>query len=125
MKRVAVAIAAVAALTLTPGALAAGGLSGKFQTKIKSGQLKGTWTVSFSKKGTYGVKGPLGAATGKNTYSGSTITFAKETGASACSAGTVGKYTFKLTGKTLKLTKKSDSCSGRASVLKGTFTKVG
>lgn len=79
MKRLVVAIAAVAALTLTPGALGAASLSGRFQTKVSSGQLKGTWTISFSKKGTYAVKGPLGSAAGKNTYSGSTITFGRET----------------------------------------------
>ena len=124
MKRLVVAIAAVAALTLTPGALAAGRLSGKFQTKVASGQLKGTWTLSFSKKGTYTVKGPLGAAAGKNTYSGSTITFGRETGDTACSGGTA-RYTYKLSGKTLKLTKKSDPCAPRASILTRKLTKVG
>jgi hypothetical protein len=118
------ACAAVAALALSPAALAAGGLSGKFQTKVPSGQLKGTWTLTFSKKGTYTVKGPLGGASGKNTYSGSTVTFARETGATACSGGS-GKYTFKLSGKTLKLTKKSDPCAPRASILTRKLTKVG
>jgi hypothetical protein len=125
MKRLVVAIAAVAALTLSAGALAAASLSGRFQTKVSSGQLKGTWTLSFSKKGTYTVKGPLGSAAGKNTYSGSTITFGRETGASACAPGATGKYGFKLSGKTLKLTKKSDPCGPRASILTRKLTKIG
>jgi hypothetical protein len=124
MKRLVVVIAAVAALTLTPGALAAGRLSGKFQTKVGSGQLKGTWTLSFSTKGTYTVKGPLGSASGKNTYSGSTISFGSEKGATACTSA-AGKYTYKLSGKTLKLTKKSDPCGPRASILTRKLTKVG
>jgi hypothetical protein len=122
VKRLA-AITGVAALALSPSALAAGALHGSYRTQIASGQLKGTWTVTFAKKSTYTVRGPLGKAAGKNTFAGTKITFGHETGASACS--TTGKYTFKLTGKTLKLTKVSDACAPRATILTHKLVKVG
>lgn len=122
MKLVA-AIAGVAALALAPSALAAGTLHGSYKTQIASGQLKGTWTVTFAKKSTYTVKGPLGLVAGKNTFAGSKITFSHETGAAACP--TAGTYTFKLSGRTLKLTKISDACAPRVTILTHNLVKVG
>jgi hypothetical protein len=122
MKRFVVGVAMVALLALSAGAFAAGGLSGKYQTKIASGPLKGTVTLRFAKSGTYTVKGAFGTITGKSTFSGSTVTFGAEHGSSCTRAG---KYRFKLTGKTLKFRKVSDACSDRAGILARTFAKAG
>jgi hypothetical protein len=122
MRRFVVAVATIAALALSPSALAAGRLNGKYQTKLASGPLKGTVTLGFGKSGAYTVKGAFGTITGQDTVSGSTVTFSHEHG-SACKRA--GKYRFKLTGKTVKFTKISDSCGDRVGVLVRTFTKVG
>ena len=54
------------------------------------------------------------------------FTFQKETGPAACKGSqAVGRYGWSLKGKTLKLTRFSDKCVGRRTVLGGTFTKVG
>jgi hypothetical protein len=122
MRRLVVAVATVAVLALSPGALAAGGLQGKYQTKIASGPLKGTVTLSFGKKGAYTVKGAFGTIKGQDAVAGSKVTFDHEHG-SACKGP--GKYRFKLTGKSLKLAKISDACTDRSGVLVRTFTKAG
>jgi hypothetical protein len=122
MRRFVVAVTTIAALTFSASALAAGGLNGKYQTKLASGPLKGTVTLAFGKNGAYTVKGAFGTITGQDTVSGSTVTFGHEHG-SACTRA--GRYRFKLKGKTVKFTKISDSCGDRAGVLVRTYTKVG
>jgi hypothetical protein len=132
MKRLATLAAVLLALTVASVALGAGGL-GKFKTKItgkgantEHGTLDGTWTIDLSSR----TSGKLnltwnGGAAGGGAYaiSGSTITFTpKKNGACA----TKGKYTFKLTGKTLTFTKISDTCAKRSDVLGARrWTKVG
>lgn len=126
MKRLAaVAVVTLAALALSPGALAAGALSGKYRGKITSGFLKGTWTIDFYKsKKTYKVTGPFGTLTGHNKYSGSTITFYKEAEGTICPGP--GTYRYKLTGRTLKFTRLREPCNPRAIVTaRPTYRKVG
>jgi hypothetical protein len=124
MRRFAFAGAGIVALALSPGAMAATAPSGKYQTKVPSGQLKGTWTINFVKPGSYNVSGPFpGTVHGKDTISGSTLTLNHESGGSDCKGP--GKYKFKLSGKTLTLTKISDSCASRATVTSHKLIKVG
>jgi hypothetical protein len=130
LARIAALAITLAALT-TAVALASGGLSGTFKTKIKGdsalgGHLNGTWTITF-KNGTYKVTDDGHPITsGKYAITGSNITFKGEHGANSCPK--TGKYKFKLEDKTLKFTKISDSnssqCAGRVGVLAHTFTKV-
>ncbi len=124
MKRLVVAVAAALVLGLTPAALAAGTLSGKYKTKISgypsSAQLNGSWVIGFTTgkyKVSYNGK-TLGR--GADSITGNTITFAK--GGAGCKG--TGKYKFKLSGKKLKFSRISDSCFGRKAVLSHTFTKV-
>jgi len=127
MKGLAIVVVAVAALALalSPGASAAGALSGKYRGTISSGFLKGTWTITFNKsKKTYKVVGPFGSLTGHNRYSGSQITFYKESAGTICPGA--GTYRYRLTGRTLKFTKVREACNPRAIVTaRPTYRKVG
>jgi hypothetical protein len=115
----------------------AGLLGGSYATTITGesgalGAFSGTWTISFV-AGVYQWKHsaePGGSVdAGQYKISGSTITF-RDTSATGDSIGCpgVGKYRFKLTGKTLSFTLISDpvnSCHGREVVLtSGPFTNV-
>jgi len=121
MRRTVLAFAVATALTFVAVAAAAAP-SGTYTTKVPSGQLKGTWTLKFSSGGAYTTSFKGGViAKGKATVSGSKITFAHETGPGACTKA--GRYSFKTSGKTLKLTRISDTCDGRPTVLARTFTK--
>lgn len=132
MKRFATLAAVLLALSVASVALAAGGL-GKFETKItgkgaktERGMLDGTWTLALRSptSGTVNLTWN-GRKAGGGTYaiSGSTITLTpKKNG--GCK--TTGKYTFKLTGKSLTFTKISDTCTVRRDVLTAhPWTKVG
>jgi hypothetical protein len=128
MKRFALAISIVAALSLASVALAAGP-NGTYKTKITSnavgGHLKGTWTIKF-KSGAYTVtdNGTV-VIHGKYTVSGSTMTLVDKTGPDKCPGR--GKYKFSITGSSLKFTKVSDTsaCVGRITVLTSkTLTKI-
>jgi hypothetical protein len=126
MKRFTIAAVMVAALAHSPGALAAGAPSGKYQTKIATGGLKGTWTITFGKQGAYTVVGPFtGLIRGKGKVSGTTFTFNHEKNTADDACGEVpGKYRFTITGKTLKLTRISDKCEPRRGVFSHKLTKV-
>lgn len=109
-----------AGLALPAGASAASAFPGKYRTKLSApAQFKGTWTLTFTKSGTYSVA--LGASVlvnGRYTVSGSKITLGHEKGPASCAPA--GTYSFKRTGSSLKLTKVSDSvakCAGRIMVL--------
>ena len=110
MKRLIIAAAAVAALSLSPGAQAAGVIMGKYRGKIPSGFLKGTWTINFYKGG-YKVTGPFGSLTGRSTFKGSTVVFSHESEGTICPGA--GTYRFKITGKTLKMTSINEPCRPR------------
>ena len=125
MKGLAVVVAAVVAMALSPGAPAASRLSGKYRGQITSGFLKGTWTMTFNRSRlTYKVTGPFGSLTGHNKYNGSQITFYKESEGTICPGA--GVYRYRLTGRTLKFTKVREPCSPRAIVTaRPTYRKVG
>ena len=117
--------AAATALAVSSAALASGGLSGTYQTNIKSpAQLKGTWALTFAKGGTYTIRlngQPL--ARGSYSTTATTTTFARERG-SGCTG--VGTYAWKKSGKTVTFVRKreSSSCQARATVLSHRFTQV-
>ncbi len=130
MKRIATAIALLAALAITAVAVASTAkLGGTYTTKISgkgantgNGGLDGTWKIVI-KQGTYNVSvNGHAAVNGKYTIKGSTITL-KDTGGGKC-PGT-GKYTFTIKGNKLTFKKVSDTkaCATRSMVLAHTFTK--
>ena len=131
MKRLTIALAAVAALALAPAAVASGSLSGKYKTVIKGshqlgGGLNGTWVLNFTKGQYHVTDNGMAAVHGKTVIKGNVITFRDEKGSNGCP--TAGKYRFKLNGKKLTFKRISDStssnCLGRTLVLARTFTKV-
>jgi hypothetical protein len=128
MKHFAIVVSFAALLALAPGTLAASTLTGKYETSITGdnafrGTLNGTWTLTFSKRGSYSVihKGK-GEARGKASITGATITLSHEAGPIGCPGA--GKYTLKRTGKKLTFTLIHDGRSARAHVLARIFTKV-
>ena len=127
MKRLVMLVAALAAFAIVPVALAAGGLRGTYETKLTGSQLGGTWRIVFA-HGKYHVKDngkPI--VHGVFTIKGADVSF-KDTGGRGKCSGT-GKYSFRLSGKKLTLTKIKDSgkgCEGRVAVLTTKpLTKVG
>lgn len=125
MKGLAVVVAAVVTLALAPSASSAATLNGKYRGTITSGFLKGTWRITFNRSlRTYKVTGPFGTLTGHNRYSGSTITFYRESEGTMCPGP--GRYRFRLSGSTLKFTKISDPCTPRVMVTaRPTYRRVG
>jgi hypothetical protein len=127
MRRLALLLAIAASLALPAAALAGGTLRGTYMTKVNAaGQYTGTWTVNIFSGGKYTML--LNNALlmrGSWTNRGSKVTFGQESGAAACVPS--GTYSWKHTGKTLKLTKIHDSaalCAGRILVLTHVFTQV-
>jgi hypothetical protein len=127
MKRLALGISILAALSLASAAFGGTTIVGKYSTKLTGpAQFKGTWVISFAKGGTYTVAGNGQILVhGKYSTTGSKLTLGHETGPAACPK--TGTYTWTRSGKTLRLKKASGSppCSGRDLVLAHTFTKVG
>ena len=125
MKRFAIAASIIGALVLSSMAFAAGTLVGKYTANVASPTaLKGTWTLTFAKAGTYAVadQGHI-VIRGKYTTAGSRVSLGHETGPAACPTGAT--YSWKRSGKTLKLTRIKDTCAGRTTVLAHTFTQSG
>ncbi len=131
-ERFGLAVAAVAAVALTPAALAAGTPSGKYKTKIShdhalGGELNATWVLDFTLREYKVFRNGKEFAHGVDEIIGMKIAFSAGTGHGSCMAS--GTYKFKLTGKKLAFTVISDSnpsCIGRRDVLThGAFKKVG
>jgi len=124
MKRSGLAAVFLAALVLCASALASSGPSGAYSGPVTSGNLKGTWTLSFSSPNyTVAFNGSV-VVKGSYSLSGSKITFSDKSGKDACPGK--GVYTFKASGRSLSFKKVSDAnakCSGRRTVLGATFTK--
>jgi hypothetical protein len=133
VKKLAALLVLVPALVLAgAGAAATSPLHGVWATKVKSTApvLNGAWLISFASNGTYAVvKEPNTKSLlvgGVSTVSGNTLTMTDKTGPASCPGSTArAKYSFKITGKTLKLTKISEPCTGRGIIFAGSFTKVG
>jgi hypothetical protein len=126
MKRLAVIAALLTAMALPSLALAADGPPpGKYTAKIAApAALKGTWTLSFAKNGTYTISlnGKI-VVRGHDLSIAPQIQFYKETGSKACKS--LGFYNFKRSGKTLTFDQLNDKgCAGRSLVLSHRFTFV-
>jgi hypothetical protein len=125
MKRLAVCISVIAALALPMAVLASGALPlGKYQANVKTpARLKGVWVLNFMKNGKYTITDNGAVVVHGHFTSTSRIYLSNETGPAACPQ--FGVYAWKRTGKTLKFTKVSDPCAGRAAVLSLPFTATG
>jgi hypothetical protein len=125
MKRLAICATMVAALALPSALLASGSLPlGKYTATVKTpARLKGLWVLNFMKGGKYAISDNGAVVVRGHFTSTSRIYLSGETGPAACPQP--GVYAWKRTGKTLKFTKVSDPCTGRASVLKLAFTATG
>jgi hypothetical protein len=122
-RRIAVIVPILTLAIVVPPALASGGLSGTYSTKIaKPAMIKGTWKVRFAAGVDTVYLNGKHEAGGTYRISGSTITFKKQQAASGCHKP--GKYSFTLSGRTLKFTKISDPCPNRPEILARTFSKV-
>lgn len=133
VKKLAAFLLVIPALALAVAASAATSpLHGVWQTTVKNPvpPLHGTWVISFAPNGAYAVvKEPNTKSLmvgGTSTVSGNTVTLTDKEGPASCPGSSArAKYTFKITGKKLKLTKISEPCTGRGVIFAGTFTKVG
>jgi hypothetical protein len=120
-------LAGVAALLLgvCSVAVAAGGLVGTYKTTVSSpAQLKGKWSLTLTKGGTYSARlnGEV-VARGRYTSTAKTIRFDREQGSGCAGAGT---YAWKKSGRTMTFVRKREtsSCQARALVLGHRFTQV-
>lgn len=127
MKRFAAIASLLMVMAVPSVALAADGPPpGKYTAKIAApAALKGTWTLSFAKNGTYTIaRGGKIVVRGHDLSVAPQMQFSNETGPLACKSA--GYYNFKRSGKTLTFEQLSDKgCSGRALVLSHRFTFVG
>jgi hypothetical protein len=121
-------------LFLAASSVAAAGspIAGIYVTTIsgKPAQLDGKWILSFAGNGGYAVaKAPKTSMIligGRSTTAGNTLTMVDGFGPLACTGASArGTYTWTLSGGTLKLVKKHDTCGGRPLVLAGSWKKVG
>src|SRR5262245_24324337 len=121
MRRVLLCTIALAVLA-APAAARTTSVNGIYETKI-SGQavraLNGDWLVSIAQSRAFAVaRNGTTVIGGKLKVSGPTLTFEDVLGPYAChGAQAVGSYSYRLTGKTLRLTRLRDSCPGRVAIL--------
>ena len=121
MKRLSIAMAAVAALAFATASIASPTLTGKYSAAItKPASVKGTWTVDFMAHGSVVIT--HNGQSKKAQLKGSTLTVPR---GKSCS--TVGTYKVRIKGNKLTFTVIKDPCkAGRKLVLPGrTFIKVG
>ena len=118
-------LVAIVALASSSVALAAGGLPGTYKTTVSSpAQLKGTWSLTLAKGGTYTVAwNGQTVARGRYAATTTTITLDRERGSGCTGAG---MYAWKKSGKTMTFVRKreSTSCQARATVLGHRFRQV-
>jgi hypothetical protein len=123
VKRLALALVLVAALALPCAALGAGSaLPGKYTVKVASpAQLKGTWTLTFTKAAYTVARNGAVVVRGSYTVAGNKVTLSHESGPLACADA--GKYSWKRVGKQLTLKKLSETarCTGRSLILAHAF----
>ena len=134
MKTTLVALVAGATLIGSAAAASSASITGIYITTVKGktpAALNGDWAIQIKKTGDYQIAKRVGNSgsvlvAGHGSIAGDRFTFRKETGPAACKGSqAVGRYSWSLKGKTLKLTRLADKCVGRRTVLGGTFTKVG
>jgi P pilus assembly chaperone PapD len=132
MKRLTMLAAVLLTFAAVSFALAAAG-PGKFETKLtgkgantEHGDLDGTWTIDLANPTSGHLKLTVNGhqkGGGKYTISGTTITLTPK---KAGTCKTTAKYTFTLSGNTLKFTPINDTCAVRRDVLThGPWTKIG
>jgi hypothetical protein len=129
MKR-SIAIAALAAaLTLSSGALALGGITGTYSATIKTApaaQLKGIWKLKFTAAGAYTIfQNGTAIVFGKVRFEQGSATVKDTGGPAACKPEGTYRYFLALRGKSLAFSPLRDSCSARKFVLTRKFTKTG
>ena len=127
MKRLAVGASMIVALGLALPSVVLAGRNlplGKYTTTVKTpARLKGIWVLNFVKGGKYTITDNGAVVVRGHFTSTSRIYLSNETGPAACPQ--FGVYAWKRAGKTLKFTKVSDPCVGRAVVLGLPFTATG
>jgi hypothetical protein len=115
----------ILALSVSPFALAAGGVAGTYTTTIKSpSELKGKWRLTLTKGGTYtATLNGEDRARGKYSATATTITL-REPATSGC--GGTGTYAWKRSGKTVTFTRRREApaCQARAVVFAHPFTQA-
>ena len=125
LKLTSFAVAGVVALVLgvCSAAVAAGGLTGTYQAKIKSpAQIKGTWGLTLKPNGVYVVSmNGKSVASGRWSATATTITFREPEG-----CGGTGTYAWKRTNAVLRFTFKREDprCQTRRAVLTHPFAQV-
>ena len=122
-RRLACVAVVLLALAASSVALAAGGVVGTYTTTVNSPpQLKGKWSLTLAKGGTYTVA-LNGKALARGSYAATltTITLREPDG-----CGGTGTYAWKKSGKTMLFIRKreSPSCPERAAVFAHRFTQV-
>jgi len=126
MKRLAVGALVISALALALPSVVLAGRDlplGKYTTTVKApARLKGVWVLNFM-QGKYTITDNAAVVVRGHFTSTSRIYLSNETGPAACPE--FGVYAWKRTGKTLRFTKVSDPCVGRATVLGHVFTATG
>jgi hypothetical protein len=123
MRRLAFVCSLIGVLALPSGALAGNLPLGKYTANVKTpARLKGTWVLNFAKNGTYSITDNGAVVVRGHFTSTSRIYLSRETGPAACSQ--FGVYSWKRAGKTLTLTRVSDPCAGRATVLGHAFKAI-
>jgi hypothetical protein len=127
MKGLAAAASIIAGLALAlPSVLLAGRNLplGKYTTSVKTpARLKGIWVLNFMQGGKYTITDNGVVVVRGHFTSTSRIYLSNETGPAACTQ--FGVYAWKRAGKTLRFTKVSDPCVGRAAVLGHPFRARG
>jgi hypothetical protein len=126
-----VVLLALASAALAAAGIAAGAvhtLNGTFTAKISgapSPVLDGSWSLRFGPGARYTIsKDGTTAIVGRATYGKGTIAFGHETGPLACTGAQArGVYRWKVSGRTLRLTRRSDACTGRRLVLAHAFKR--
>jgi hypothetical protein len=113
---------------VAPAVLASSGPSGTYRAKItEPATIAGVWTIKFSSGRDTDYLNGKQIASGTYTISRSTIQFAQPPvpKGATMTCRSAGKYTFTISGHTLKFTKISDPCNAtRSEILASRFTKV-
>jgi hypothetical protein len=88
-------------------------------------QLNGTWRLSLLPNAFTLARNGASAVAGTLIVKGTRVTFRDTAGALACRGAQIaGVYGWRLRGSTLTLTRFSDRCVGRRTVLAHAFTRV-
>ena len=127
MKGLAAAASIIAGLALALPSVVLAGRNlplGKYTTSVKTpARLKGIWVLNFMQGGKYTITDNGVVVVRGHFTSTSRIYLSNETGPAACTQ--FGVYAWERAGKTLRFTKVSDPCVGRAAVLGHPFTATG